>query len=83
MHVEVEVVFEIDRVKFGAYFWLIMKEKLPSYYDENKISVYVDGILHMNIPGVYYNNNNWPYIVKVVRTWSVAGMIGFPILLVI
>jgi len=70
-------------IGFGAYFWLIMKEKLPSYYDENKISVYVDGILHMNIPGVYYNNNNWPYIVKVVRTWSVAGMIGFPILLVI
>ena len=68
---------------FGAYFWLLMKEKLPSYYDENKISVYVDGILHMNMPGVYYNNNNWPYIVKTVRAWSAVGMIGFPIFLVL
>lgn len=70
-------------IGFGAYFWLLMKEKLPSYYDENKISVYVDGILHMNMPGVYYNNNNWPYIVKTVRAWSVVGMTGFPILFVV
>ncbi|MBQ3030116.1 MAG: helix-turn-helix transcriptional regulator [Agathobacter sp.] len=70
-------------IGFGAYFWLMMKEKLPSYYDENKIGVYVDGILHMNMPGVYYNNNNWPYIVKTLRAWAVAGMIGFPILIVV
>lgn len=63
---------------FGLYFWIFIKEKLPSYYDENQISIYVDGILHMNMPGVCYNNNNWPYIVKVLRGWSVAGMVFFP-----
>lgn len=70
-------------IGFGAYFWLMIKEKLPRYYDENKINVYVDGILHMNMPGVYYNNNNWPYIVKALRGWSIAGMIGFPIIFVV
>ena len=70
-------------IGFGAYFWLMMKEKLPRYYDENKINVYVDGILHMNMLGVYFNNNNWPYIVKALRGWSVAGMVGFPILFIV
>lgn len=65
-------------IGFGAYIWLGMKEKLPAYYDENKINVYVDGLLHMNMPGVYYNNNNWPYIVMVLKAWSVVGMIVFP-----
>ena len=45
-------------IGFGAYFWIFIKDKLPSYYDENDISVYVDGILHMNMPGVVYNNYN-------------------------
>lgn len=67
-------------IGFGAYFWLIIKEKLPAYYDENEINVYVDGLLHMNMPGVFFNNNNWPYIVKALRGWSIFGMIGFPFL---
>lgn len=67
-------------IGFGAYFWLIIKEKLPAYYDENEISVYVDGLLHMNMPGVIFNNNNWIYIVKALRGWSIFGMIGFPFL---
>lgn len=67
-------------IGFGAYFWLFMKEKLPAYYDENEISVYVDGILHMNMPGVIFNNNNWPHIIKALRYWSIFGMVGFPFL---
>lgn len=66
-------------IGFGAYFWIFIKEKLPSYYDENEISVYVDGILHMNMIGVVFNNNNWPYIVKALRGWSVCGMVGVPL----
>lgn len=73
------MIVSLVAIGFGAYFWLIMKEKLPAYYDENQISVYVDGILHMNMPGVYYNNNNWPYIVKALKGWSIAGMVGFPV----
>ena len=41
---------------FGIYFWFFMKEKLPAYYDEQKVNVYVDGVMHMNLPGVYFNN---------------------------
>ena len=67
-------------IGFGAYFWIFIKEKLPAYYDENEISVYVDGLLHMNMPGVVFNNNNWPHIVKALRGWSIFGMIFFPFL---
>lgn len=67
-------------IGFGAYFWIFIKEKLPSYYDENEISVYVDGVLHMNMLGVVFNNNNWPYIVKALRGWSLFGMVAFPVL---
>ena len=68
---------------FGIYFWFFIREKLPDYYDENKINVYVDGIMHMNMPGVYFNNNNWPYIVKALRVWSVLGMTIFPVLFMV
>lgn len=61
-------------IVLGAYFWIFVKEKLPAYYDENKISVYVDGILHMYTPGVCFNNNNWPYIVRALRVWSAVDM---------
>ncbi len=64
---------------FGVYFWFFMKERLPSYYDENKINVYVDGIMHMNIPGVCFNNYNWKHIVKAFRLWSTVGMIVLPV----
>ena len=67
-------------IGFGAYFWLFIKEKLPAYYDENEIGVYVDGLLHINMPGVIFNNNNWLYIVKALRGWSIFGMVGFPFL---
>lgn len=66
-------------VGFGAYFWIFIKEKLPSYYDEHEIPVYIDGLLHMNMPGVVFNNNNWPYIVKALRGWSVCGMVIVPL----
>lgn len=63
---------------FGIYFWFFIKEKLPVYYDENKINVYIDSVFHMNMPGVTFNNNNWPYIVKALRIWSIVGMTIFP-----
>lgn len=74
------VITWILTVGFGCYFWIFMKEKLPTYYDEHKINVYADGILHMNFPGVYFNNNNWMHIVKVLRIWAIVGMLVFPLL---
>ena len=28
----------------------------------------------MNVPGVSFNNSNWPHILRAVRMWSVAMM---------
>lgn len=54
----------------GIYFWFFIKERLPGYYDENKISAYSDGVFRMNMPGISFNNSNWRYIVKVGRIWT-------------
>ncbi|MBQ7943219.1 MAG: helix-turn-helix transcriptional regulator [Lachnospiraceae bacterium] len=67
-------------VSFGIYFWIVMKEKLPTYYDENKVSIYGDGFFSMNMAGIHFNNNNWPHIIRVGRIWSVATMDILPIL---
>ena len=65
-------------VFFGIYFWIFAKEKIPVYYDENKISFYTDGIVKMNIPGIHFNNSNWPHIINALRIWSGTVMIGYP-----
>lgn len=57
---------------FGGYFCVLVRETLPSYYDENKIHVYSDGIFRMNFPGITFNNRNWPHILKVCRIWMLA-----------
>ena len=43
---------------FGIYFWFLVKDRLPAYYDENKISAYSSGPLRMNIHGLHFNNSN-------------------------
>ncbi|MBQ3891155.1 MAG: helix-turn-helix transcriptional regulator [Lachnospiraceae bacterium] len=65
---------------FGIYFWVFAKEKLPTYYDENKISMYSDGIFRMNIPGVHFNNSNWKHILQGLRIWCVAVSVAYPML---
>lgn len=62
---------------FGAYFVFGAKEKLPTFYDHNKLNFYSDGIFRMNMPGVYFNNSNWPHILNVVRIWACATMGGW------
>lgn len=71
---------ELLGIIFGIHFWLFMKEKLPAYYDENKISTYADGMFRMNMPGVYFNNNNWKPITVVLKKWNAAVLILVPIL---
>ena len=65
---------------FGIYFCFFVKEKLPAYYDENRISLYVDGVFEMNLAGLSLNNRNWGKIVTVGRVWSIAILLGCPIL---
>ena len=73
------IVIELLTAVFGAYFMFFVKERLPKYFDENKISSYSDGIFRLNIPGVYYNNRNWPYIIKNARTSLMVVMVALPI----
>ena len=66
--------------KFGIYFCFFAKEKLPVYYDENRICVYTDGLFEMNLPGLSFNNSNWGRILKVVRIWAISLMLVYPII---
>lgn len=62
---------------FGIYFVFIAKEKIPAFYDQNRINFYSDGIFRMNVPGVYFNNRNWPHILNAVRTWACLTLGGW------
>lgn len=66
-------------VMFGIYFCFFVKTKLPTFYDENHVSVFYDGAFRMNVPGVKLNNNNWLHIVKSIRTFVCISMIILPI----
>lgn len=64
---------------FGVYFCLFAKEKLPTFYDENRINFYSDGFFQMNLPGVTFNNSNWPHILQAAQRWCLFAMIGTPL----
>lgn len=71
--------FVLLAVFFGGYFVFFIKEKLPAFYDENSIGFYTDGFMKLHIPGVRFNNNNWPYIVATVRKSMNILMVGYPL----
>lgn len=77
------LVVELLSLIFGAWFGLFAKEKLPAYYDQNQISAYSDGIFRMNVPGVHFNNSNWPHILTVGRVWMQLSAVIFPIIYLI
>lgn len=79
----IENLFLLDlmSVIFGAYFLLLAKEKLPAYYDENKITSYSDGVFRINVPGLALNNSNWSHILNVGRIWTMTVLIGYPIII--
>lgn len=63
---------------FGGWFCLFARERLPAYYDANKISAISDGVFRMNLPGVHFNNSNWPHILNAGRMWMMVASLGFP-----
>lgn len=67
-------------VSFGIYFCFFAREKLPDYYDENRICAYTDGLFEMNLPGLRLNNSNWGKILKAGRIWAITLMLGYPII---
>lgn len=74
------LLFDFMGVLFGAYFYLLAKEKLPAYYDENKITTYSDGIFRLNVAGLALNNSNWPHILRVIRISVMAMLVGYPLI---
>lgn len=72
--------FMIMCAAFGAYFCFFVRMKLPSFYDENHISVFFDGPIRMNIAGLRLHNGNWPHIVRAARISLCLSMITFPML---
>ncbi len=68
---------------FGAYFCFFVTMKLPAYYDQNQISGIHDGIVRMNIPGLRFNNSNWPHIIKTGRLVMMVNMLTFPLLSIV
>lgn len=62
---------------FGIYFVYSAKEKLPAFYDLYKVNFYSDEIFRMNVPGVYFNNSNWPHILNAVRAWACLTLGGW------
>jgi transcriptional regulator with XRE-family HTH domain len=65
---------------FGGWFCLFAKQTLPTYYDENKIHYYNDGIFRMNIIFVNFNNSNWPHILNTARMWFMVVSVVFPLI---
>lgn len=63
---------------FGIWFFFLIREKLPSYYDTEKINYYSDGFFRMNMAGVHFNNKNWPHILKAGRAFCFLTPILWP-----
>lgn len=62
----------------GIYFILFIKEILPSYYDENKVNFYSDGMVRIQLFNVSFNNRNWMMIINYIRYWSILCLVIAP-----
>lgn len=65
---------------FASWFCLFSKDILPTFYDENKLNFVSDGIFRMNMPGLHFNNSNWPHILNASRIYLLGMSIGIPVL---
>ncbi len=66
---------------FGLYFFLFAPQRLPAYFDENKISSFSNGPVRLNLSGlVYFNNRNFPHILRVCRLWCAVATGASPLL---
>lgn len=63
---------------FGVCFVFAAHVQLPEYYDQNRIGGVIDGPLRLHLPGVAFNNRNWPYILRVGRVWACAVLAAWP-----
>lgn len=57
----------------------VYARELPSFYDENRINYVSQGIFRIHIPGLTFNNSNWPEIIKLLRFDSLCMAVGTPL----
>ncbi len=74
----IAITYTILGAVFGAYFCFFASMRLPDFYDSNRIGIVQDGIFRMNMPGISFNNSNWPHIVKACRLWSCLVVLLYP-----
>lgn len=78
--ISMEVLFLVGMVlMFGPWFFWVLPERLPAYYDVMSLSYFVYRGMHMNIPGVQINNRNWPHMLKVWRNFGFWVPVGWPV----
>ncbi len=71
---------EIMSFVFSAYFHFFARNRLPDYYDGNRIGTYNHGPFRMNIPGLSMNNSNWPHIRRAAAVCTSLLLILLPAL---
>lgn len=65
---------------FGYWVCYVMRERLPTIYDKEKLSFYADGVFRMNMGNFFYfNNSNWPHIVRTLRMCLTVTPVVFPL----
>lgn len=62
----------------GGYFMLLAKPRLPRYHDENRIGGTLQGVFRIQLPGIAFNNRNWPHMLRVGRLWSMVFLVAYP-----
>ncbi len=70
------LVYELLSLFFAGYFVFFLKDRLPDYYDENRIDAFSDGFFRMNMPGIHFNNRNWlPIKRTAIRGLLICAMV--------
>lgn len=77
--VSMEVLLTVGLVlMFGPWLFWVMPERLPAYYDVMSLSYFAYGGMHMNMPGLCFNNRNWPHILKAWKNFGFWVPVGWP-----
>lgn len=63
---------------FSSWSCFFAKE-LPKFYDEQKVNFVSQGIFRIHMPGLVFNNSNWPKILNAMRFFSLIIAIGIPL----
>lgn len=63
-----------------VYFTFFVKQKLPVYYDQNKINFYSHFGVRIHLVGLSFNNNNWQYIIDAICYGAGSYLVISPIL---